>query len=694
MKKILIVISIGITVVGHAQEFGQRKGFRGIVPKREKPIELNEVPVSASLGKETYVSATKQISFITAKEIQELPVSNINELLEYIAGVDMRQRGPLDVQGDLGIRGGTFDQSLVLINGVRMNNPQTGHHNMNLPVPLSMIERIEVVHGGATNAHGIGAMTGVINIVLKSASKKLNAGYSLTTGDHDLINSSFYIGKKIGDWGVQFGQQSQQTSGYISNTDFLSQKFILNLERDYTRSTSEGKWSLFYAENQKAFGAQNYYTSVFPDQFERTTTRVFALGLDHAIGQRTDVNFKLNYVIGSDRFELYRESQGIGGFDASAVAYDRLSTGRYYRAFDGDSAATWYGGPNFHQTSVINSNARLSHRWNVENESTIGLNLRYDGIRSNVLGNTSTDIIGVPGWPGFSMDKEANVSDVSLFGEHKFTRGRYQLRAGGMLNYHQGPSGDSSFFFAPSFDLLYRLSKQASIYTTYNRSLRYPTYTDFYYNRGGAQGSIFLKPETSWNYEIGYKSKLADLYINTALFHRRSKDLIDWVTYEGDMTAYASNITSLTLTGLEGGVTYVATKRKQSLRRATVQASFMQGVSPEVDFASLYALDYLQAKMTARVTQKLGMGFFANYALTLQDRVGTYYSGGAEVAYAPFALLDLKVYYAPAAGLFKRQFPFQAFININNAFDTQYYDRGNVIQPGRWVSMGFEFRFR
>ena len=161
-----------LTIHAAAQEFGQRPGVRGVVSKKNKPIELNEVPVSASLGKETYASATKQITILTAKEIQELPVVNINELLEYVAGVDMRQRGPLDVQGDLGIRGGTFDQTLVLVNGVRMNNPQTGHHNMNLPVPLAMIERIEVVHGGATNVHGIGAMTGVLNIVLKSLRKK------------------------------------------------------------------------------------------------------------------------------------------------------------------------------------------------------------------------------------------------------------------------------------------------------------------------------------------------------------------------------------------------------------------------------------------------------------------------------------------------------------------------------------------
>src|SRR5210317_1965006 len=694
MKYILTLGCLLIGLGSAAQEFGQRKGFRGVVKKQDKSIALNEVEVSSALAKTTYAAATRQITVLTAKQIQELPVNNINELLDYLGSVDMRQRGPLDVQGDLGVRGGTFDQTLVLVNGVRMNNPQTGHHNMNLPVPLQMIERIEVIQGGATNAHGIGAMTGVVNIVLKSAPKKFNAGYALTTGEHGLLNSSFYLGKKIGKWGVQLGQQSQKTAGYISNTDFESSKLFVNLEREFKLGKEKGHISIFYAENQKAFGAQNYYSTTFPDQFEATSTRVFGFKLDETIGLNTDLRFNMNFVTGTDRFELYRETAGLGGFDASNIAYDKLSSGRYYRAADGDTAASWYSGPNFHQTLVFNLNTRLSHRWNVENETSFGYNQRYDEIHSNVLGGDFGDVYLVPGWEGYAMDKGASTFDFSWFAEHKFTRGRYQIRAGGMLNYHDGPSGDSSYFFAPSADLLYRLSKTSSLYATVNRSMRYPTYTDLYYNRGGAQGSIDLKPETAWNYEAGYKAKLGDLYVNGALFHRRSKDLIDWVTYPGDPTAYASNITALALTGVEGGMTYTAQKRKQMLRRASVQAAFMKGSSSEVDFASLYALDYLQAKMTARATQKLGMGFFANYALTLQDRVGTYYSGGAEVAYNPFALLDLKVYYAPAAGLFKRQFPFQAFINVNNALDAAYYDRGNVVQPGRWISTGFEFRFR
>ena len=693
------ILTLGCLLIGFgsaAQEFGQRKGFRGVVKRQDKSIELNEVEVSSSLAKTNYAAATRQITVLTAKQIQELPVSNINELLDYLGSVDMRQRGPLDVQGDLGVRGGTFDQTLVLVNGVRMNNPQTGHHNMNLPVPLQMIDRIEVIQGGATNAHGIGAMTGVVNIVLKSAPMKFNAGYAFTTGEHGLLNSSFYLGKKIGKWGVQLGQQSQKTAGYILNADFESSKLFVNLEREFKLGKEKGHISIFYAENQKAFGAQNYYSTTFPDQFEATSTRIFGLKLDESIGLNTDFRFNMNLVTGTDRFELYRETAGLGGFDASNVAYDKLSSGRYYRSADGDTAASWYSGPNFHQTLVFNQNVVATHRWSVAHQSSLGYNLRYDEIYSNVLGGDFGDVYLVPGWDGYTMDKGASTTDFSFFVEHKYTRERFQVTAGAMLNHHIGPAfSDDSNFFAPSLDVLYRLTKDASLYATANRSMRYPTYTDLYYNRGGAQGSLDLSPESAWNYEWGYKQKSGQVYSSAALFHRRSKDLIDWVSYAGDPIAYASNITSLALTGIEGGMQYNASKRKALLRNAVVQAAFMRGVTPEVDFSSLYALDYLQAKINARATQRLGLGFFLNYSITLQDRVGTYRSiGGEEVNYDPFALVDFKLYYAPAGGIFKRQFPFQAFVNINNALDAAYYDRGNVIQPGRWVSTGLEFRFR
>ena len=109
-------------------------------------------------------------TIITAKDIKHLPVQNVNELLAYVSGVDIRQRGPMGTQADIGIRGSTFDQVLVMVDGVRMSDPQTGHHQMNLPVPLQMIERIEIIRGTAARRYGLNALGGVVNVITKKTS--------------------------------------------------------------------------------------------------------------------------------------------------------------------------------------------------------------------------------------------------------------------------------------------------------------------------------------------------------------------------------------------------------------------------------------------------------------------------------------------------------------------------------------------
>ena len=90
----MLLCAVLLTASLTAQEFGQRKGFRGIVAKKDKPTLLNEVEVSTSAVGDTYATAARTVTVLTAKEIQELPVNTINEVLEYVAGLDVRQRGP------------------------------------------------------------------------------------------------------------------------------------------------------------------------------------------------------------------------------------------------------------------------------------------------------------------------------------------------------------------------------------------------------------------------------------------------------------------------------------------------------------------------------------------------------------------------------------------------------------------------
>jgi vitamin B12 transporter len=139
MKKFVLAsfVCIGWLVTLHAQ--GHREEF--VLEDAVVLSERLQIPVRQQ---------NRNIQIITAEQIASMPVKSINEILSYVAGVDVRQRGPNGTQADIGIDGGTFDQTLVLVNGFKMSDPQTGHNMMNLPIPLEAIERIEILKGAAT----------------------------------------------------------------------------------------------------------------------------------------------------------------------------------------------------------------------------------------------------------------------------------------------------------------------------------------------------------------------------------------------------------------------------------------------------------------------------------------------------------------------------------------------------------------
>ena len=131
-------------------------------------VDLDEVEVTASRAPIALNQATKIVTVIPAQEIAAAPVTSIQDLLEYAAGVDVRQRGEGGTQADISIRGGTFDQIAVLLNGINLSNPQTGHYSFDIPVNLSDIERIEVISGPSSRVFGASAFAGAINIITKS----------------------------------------------------------------------------------------------------------------------------------------------------------------------------------------------------------------------------------------------------------------------------------------------------------------------------------------------------------------------------------------------------------------------------------------------------------------------------------------------------------------------------------------------
>ncbi len=131
-------------------------------------IKLKEVSIASNRISLPFSKTSRTITLITSEDIVKSSATNVADLLQNVAGIDVRRRGIDGMQSDLYIRGGNFDQTLVLIDGVKMDDAQTGHHSMNAILSLDNIERIEILKGPAARIYGQNAFTGAINIVTKN----------------------------------------------------------------------------------------------------------------------------------------------------------------------------------------------------------------------------------------------------------------------------------------------------------------------------------------------------------------------------------------------------------------------------------------------------------------------------------------------------------------------------------------------
>ena len=260
MKKLLLSILIFNTFVTHlnAQE-------------SEDEIKLDEVEILSSPRIEIK-SLQNSISVISIskEEIQNSTATNVSELLQQIAGIDVRRRGVEGMQADLYIRGGSFDQTLLLIDGIKVEDPQTGHHTMNMTLPLEVIERIEITKGSAGRIYGQNAFTGAVNIITKKNIKD-NLSVELTGGSFDQKRGSLTVQRKLENSNILFNYNRKESEGYRYNTDFKNDEFFVKSNF----KIKDQNISAIGAFNERKFGANGFYASPAAiDQYEETQARL------------------------------------------------------------------------------------------------------------------------------------------------------------------------------------------------------------------------------------------------------------------------------------------------------------------------------------------------------------------------------------------------------------------------------------
>ena len=111
---------------------------------------LNPVTVTATLQELPASKTGRNITSISGAYFSQLPIHSIDDLLKYLPGVEVQQRGPAGSQADIVIRGGTYQQVLVLLDGLRLNDANTGHFSAYIPIAPSEIERVEILKGAAS----------------------------------------------------------------------------------------------------------------------------------------------------------------------------------------------------------------------------------------------------------------------------------------------------------------------------------------------------------------------------------------------------------------------------------------------------------------------------------------------------------------------------------------------------------------
>ncbi len=628
---------------------------------------LSEFVVSAQRSPTDPSRTGRNVIIIDRLQIEAAPVQSVAELLEYTGNVDIRQRGPQGVQSDVSIRGGSFDQVLILINGVKLADPQTGHHSMNLPIDLSQVERIEIVKGGGSRVLGPNAFAGAINIITKKEVAN-EVAVQLTGGDFNLLGGNINLAYKTGKVHHQFAYAQRSSEGFVENTDFEWQ----NLYYQAFANLGNHRLTFMLGLNDKGFGASTFYSRNFPLQYEATQTQFTALTDNWQLNERTTLVTRAYLRRHYDRFELFRET-GSGYFQQQGGA---LVMGT-------DTVPSWYPGPNYHQTISSGAEFNLTRKSNV-GISSIGYDLRAEQLYSNNLGELMEEPIDVVGSSDGKYTKQANRTNHSIYAEHRISEGRVSIAAGAMVNINSDFGTD----YFPGIDVTFQASDSWSIFASHNKSVRFPTYTDLYYNLGGATGSIDLEQESSLNYELGTTFKFKRAQVKLAGFERQGKNLIDWVVFNGTTNAQAANLTELDIYGVEveGHFQVKSLERLLGLKQLSLGYSWMDATQRSDGFESAYVLDFLQHKADLGLRFSWFNKFTTTFQLSAQDRLGGYFNSelNREEEFDLFLLADIRVAYRHKA--------IEVFAEASNLFNAVYTDIANVPQPERWARGGLRLR--
>ena len=644
--------------------------------RTNREVMLEGVSVMGTRAPLTQSQQVRMVTILSRDDIQAAAVQSINDLLKLAVGVDVRQRGPIGAQTDVSVRGSNYEQITVLLNGINICDPQTGHNSFDFPVDISDIERIEVLEGPAARVYGTSSLVGAINVATAPLLSPLQGGRckegkSVWNVDARAEGGSYgylSVGGRValspcrGELKGGFHSLSAsytRSDGYnrnkagALNADYRGGKAFY--QGSYDHEQLHVQWHA--GMSVKDFGSNTFYGVSSDNQFEHTFKTYTALQADAKCGP-IHIKPAIYWNRYADRFEYFRG-------EPDRVKY------------------------NYHLTNVYGLNLNSYVDW-VGGRTAVGAEIRYEDLMSSNLGEPLSRKHSIH---GTDRDYEygLNRTNIQFILEHNVVWNSLTVSAG--LVAVNNSWADMGVRVYPSIDAGYRISNNWKVYASYNASLRMPSVTELYYSVGGYKADKYLKPEEVSAVETGIRYLGYSVMGKACVYYNRYKNLIDWIrhTDQGPDAPWESvNFGEINALGVEASVEMNLLHLFPSqhlLKRFHLAYSYIhQDKEEEAGVQSRYALEYLRNKLIAGLQLNLWKQLELGISYRLQNRTGSYTDvNGAVCPYGTYGIVDVRLQW---------QSPHVCvYLEANNLFSRKYVDYGNIPQPGLWVMSGIKVKW-
>ena len=503
----------------------------------------------------------RSVTTLDAGDMSSSAYGALQDIIGNLGGIDIRRRSPEGVQSDINIRGTTFEQNTLLVDGISMNDPQTGHYTFDLPMTSFDKEDVEILKGPASSLYGANSFGGVINVITKKPEdKKLIV--SAVGGQNDYFSGGISLSHPLADLKNRFSIEWNRAGSYIPDSEFD----MINLSESSTINTEYGDYDFFFGYSNKNYGASTFYSNLYPREAESTDTRFFKLA---------------------------------GKIGSGCLSFEpKIFLRRHYDKFMLDKVL-----PGWQTNYSTNYTYGADLGFVIENpflDAAYGFELSEDRIFSTNMQKHDR------GRTGLYAEITPHIYDPLY------------INAG----IRQDTSSDFETEYSPSVNMKYALFDFLSARASLGRSFRVPTFTDLYYRDAANIGNEGLRPESSCTYEAGLDYKSGPVKCSAGYFRRNSRDTIDWTRMNTANPWHVSNIGTVDTNGAEASIEITLRKVEGpfSAERFFLSYTALDSYRKH-DYLSKYALDYLKDQISAGIDYSL-FGFKNSWVLNYKKRVG------------------------------------------------------------------------